>query len=107
VVAITVGAPLARAQGASATFVNHSSVGIHHIYLSSRGADAWGPDQLGQEVLQPGDSLRLSGIRCAPSDIRLMDEDERQCTLRNVKLCEKDAVFDLTDTALALCRRQR
>jgi hypothetical protein len=105
--AIIVAAPLVSAQGASATFVNHSSVDIRHIYLSLHGADAWGLDQLGQQVLKPGDSLQLSGIRCDPSDIKLVDQDERGCTLRNVKLCEKDSVFDLTDTALALCRRQR
>ena len=105
--AIVVAGPLANAQGASATFVNHSSVDIHHIYVSPYGAEAWGPDQLGQQVLQPGDSLQLSGIRCDSSDIKLVDQDERRCTLRNVKLCEKDSVFDLTDTALALCRRQR
>ncbi len=107
VAAIAVAAPLARAAGASATFVNHSSVDIHHIYLSPKGAEAWGLDQLGQQVLQPGDSLQLSGVRCDPSDIKLVDQDERRCTLRNVKLCEKESVFDLTDTALALCRRQR
>jgi hypothetical protein len=105
--AIVVAAPLAGAGTSSATFVNHSSVDIHHIYLSPKGAEAWGVDQLGQQVLQPGDSLQLSGIRCDPSDIKLLDQDERRCTLRNVKLCEKDSVFDLTDTALALCRRQR
>jgi hypothetical protein len=105
--AIIVAAPLAGASGSSATFVNHSSVDIHHIYLSPQGADAWSVDQLGQQVLQPGDSLQLSGIRCAPSDIKLVDQDERRCTLRGVKLCEKEAVFDLTDTALALCRRQK
>jgi hypothetical protein len=105
--AIIVAVPLASAQGASATFVNHSSVDIHHIYLSPHDADSWGLDQLGQQVLQPGDSLQLSGIRCDPSDIKLVDQDERRCTLRNVKLCEKASVFDLTDTALALCRRQR
>jgi hypothetical protein len=105
--AIIVAAPLASAQGASATFVNHSSVDIHHIYLSASGVGVWGLDQLGQQVLRPGDSLQLSGIRCSPSDIKLVDQDERLCTLRNVKLCEKESVFDLTDTALALCRRQR
>ena len=105
--AIVVAAPLAGAQAGAATFVNHSSVDIHHIYLSPRDADSWGLDQLGQQVLQPGDSLQLSGIRCDPSDIKLVDQDERRCTLRNVKLCEKASVFDLTDTALALCRRQR
>ena len=105
--AIIVAAPPASAQGASATFVNHSSVDIQHIYLSPRGAESWGPDQLGQQVLQPGDSLQLSGIRCDPSDIKLVDQDDRGCTLRNVKLCENKSVFDLTDTALALCRRQR
>jgi hypothetical protein len=105
--AIVVAASLAHAQGAAATFVNHSSVDIPHIYLSPHGTEAWGLDQLGRQVLQPGDSLQLSGMRCDPSDVKLVDRDERQCTLRGVKLCEKDAVFDLTDTALALCRRQR
>jgi hypothetical protein len=107
VAATVVAASLASAQGASATFVNHSSVDIHHIYLSPHDAERWGLDQLGQQVLQPGDALQLSGIRCDPSDIKLVDQDERGCTLYNVKLCEKKSVFDLTDTALALCRRQR
>jgi hypothetical protein len=105
--AIVVAAPLASAQNASATFVNRSSVGIRHIYLSPHDAEAWGFDRLGLQTLQPGDSLELSGIRCAPSDVKLVDQDDRQCTLREVKLCEKDSVFNLTDTALALCRRQK
>ena len=105
--AIVVAAPLAGAQDASATFVNHSSVGIRQIYLSRHDAEAWGIDRLGPAVLQPGDSLQLSGIRCDLSDIKLVDQDDRQCTLREVRLCEKGAVFDLTDTALALCRRQK
>jgi len=105
--AIVVAAPHASAQDASATFVNDSSVGIRHIYLSPHDAEAWGIDRLGRQVLQPGDSLQLSGIRCDLSDIKLVDQDDRRCTLREVKLCEKDSVFNLTDTALALCRRQR
>jgi hypothetical protein len=105
--AIVVAAPLASAQDTSATFFNHSSVDIRHIYLSPHDAEAWGVDRLGPHVLQPGDSLQLSGIRCDPSDIKVVDQDDRQCTLRKVKLCEKDSVFNLTDTALALCRSQR
>ncbi len=105
--AIVVAASLASAQDPRTTFVNHSSVGIRHIYLSPHDAEAWGIDRLGPHVLEPGDSLQLSGIRCDLSDIKLVDQDDRQCTLREVKLCEKDSVFNLTDTALALCRRQR
>lgn len=105
--AIVFAAPLAGAQDASTTFVNRSSVGIRHIYLSPHGAEAWGMDRLGRQVLQPGDSLQLSGVRCDLSDIKLVDQDDRPCTLRQVKLCEKDSVFNLTDTALALCRRQK
>jgi hypothetical protein len=105
--AIVVAVPMASAQDASATFVNHSSVDINHIYLSPHDTEVWGLDQLGRHVLRPGDSLQLTGVRCGLSDVRLVDEDERQCTLRKVKLCDKDSVFDLTDAALALCRRQR
>lgn len=105
--AIVVAAPIASAEDAYATFVNHSSVGIRHIYLSPHDAETWGIDRLGRSVLEPGDSLQLSGIRCDLSDIKLVDQDDRQCTLREVRLCEKDSVFNLTDTALALCRRQR
>jgi hypothetical protein len=105
--AIVVAAPVASAQDSSATFVNHSSVGIRQIFLRPHDAEAWGIDRLGPAVLQPGDSLQLSGIRCDPSDIKLVDQDDRQCTLRQVKLCEKDSVFNLTDTGLALCRRQK
>jgi hypothetical protein len=105
--AILVATPLASAQNASAKFVNHSSVDIHHVYLSPHGADAWGPDRLGRHVLEPGDALELSGLSCNLFDFQLVDQDEHRCTLRNVKLCKGDAVFDLTDTALALCRHQR
>jgi hypothetical protein len=107
IAAIVVAAPFAQAQSAPATFVNRSSVDIHHIYLSPRDAEAWGLDRLGRHVLQPGDSLQLTGVRCDLVDIKLVDQDDRQCTLRHVTLCEKDSVFDLTDTALALCRHQR
>jgi hypothetical protein len=105
--AIVLGASIADAQSSPATFLNHSSVGIHHVYLSPSGADAWGLDRLGQNVLQPGDSLQLTGVRCDPADVKLVDQADRQCVLRHVRLCEKDSVFDLTDGVLALCRQQR
>ncbi len=105
--AIVLVASAADAQGSPATFLNHSSVGIHHVYVSPSGADAWGMDRLGQSVLQPGDSLQLTGVRCGPADVKLVDQVDRPCVLRHVRLCEKDSVFDLTDEVLALCRQQR
>jgi hypothetical protein len=105
--AIVTAATVADAQGSPATFLNHSSVGIHHVYVSPSGADAWGLDRLGQNVFQPGDSLQLTGVRCDPADVKLVDQVDRPCVLRHVRLCQKDSVFDLTDEVLALCRQQR
>jgi hypothetical protein len=105
--AIVLAATIADAQSSPATFLNHSSVGIDHVYISPSGANAWGLDQLGRNVLQPGDSLQLTGVRCDPADVKLVDHADRACVLRHVRLCEKNSVFDLTDDVLAVCRQQQ
>jgi hypothetical protein len=87
----------------SLTIRNSSSFAIIEINLSSVDDADWGPDLLGAEILEPGDVLELSEIDCGDYDIRIIDEDGDECVLSAVELCFNDAVWNITDTDLAVC----
>jgi hypothetical protein len=83
---------------------NESLWDIHHIYLSDADSDEWGPDQLDDDVLEIGQTLRLKGVQCGRYDVKLVDEDGDVCELRNVKLCG-DERWTIDDDALLTCQR--
>lgn len=82
---------------------NESSYTLIEIYLSSTSDNSWGPDLLGNQVLEPGDTLELSQIECDTYDIRIVDEDADECILDTVDLCLDNAVWQIDDVELASC----
>lgn len=82
---------------------NQSLWDIHRIYLSSSDDPNWGPDQLEDDILQSGGTLRLHGVSCDNYDIKLIDEDGDVCELRGVKLCG-DQEWTITNDALLGCQ---
>src|SRR5690606_12332055 len=58
---------------------NQSLWDIHYIYLSSTNDTNWGPDQLEDDILEAGGTLRLHGVACGNYDIKLIDEDSDVC----------------------------
>lgn len=84
-------------------FVNDSSWDIYEIYLAPSEDDEWGPDQLGDDVLESGESLTLTDIPCGDYDILLVDEDGDECTLEAVDLCGDSAEWVIDDEELLSC----
>jgi hypothetical protein len=89
--------------GATLTISNDSSYILLEINLSPIDEAAWGPDLLGSETLDPGDTLELSSIDCDVYDIRVLDEDSDECILTDVDLCFDDSIWSIDDGELALC----
>ncbi len=52
-------------------FDNNSDVSVFYLYLSPSSSSSWGPDQLGTEVLSPGETFTLRGVPCGAVDYKL------------------------------------
>ena len=52
---------------ASLRVSNQSSISIWYLYVSPSESSSWGSDQLGANVLSPGESFNLTGIPCGRS----------------------------------------
>lgn len=70
--------------------VNQSGWELHEIYFSPTSQENWGDDHLGDQVLEQGDSLTLTGVESGRWDIRLVDEDGDECTLEDVHITESE-----------------
>jgi hypothetical protein len=99
-------APAARAEKkhASVQVVNKSDWEIHHFYLSSSDDDEWGPDQLGKEVIGADESFTLKNIPCDTYDVKLVDEDDDECTIEAVDLCSGGETWTITSKILLACQ---
>ncbi|MBI2214614.1 MAG: hypothetical protein HYU52_13290 [Acidobacteria bacterium] len=105
VLALVLLAPMGAdgAELASVKILNKSEWDIHHFYLSPADSNEWGPDQLGEVVLESGSSFTLTDIECDLWDIKVVDEDGDECEIRGVALCDEDAVWRITDDELLAC----
>jgi hypothetical protein len=85
------------------TIINRSDWDIHHLYLSPVDVDEWGPDQLGEHVIESGDKFQLYGIECDVYDIMIVDEDGDECILEAIDLCDEHAKWVITNDELLNC----
>ena len=76
--------------GSTIQIVNQSGWELHEIYFSPTSQENWGDDHLGDQVLEQGDSLTLTGVESGRWDIRLVDEDGDECTLEDVHITESE-----------------
>lgn len=83
--------------------VNNSGWELHEIYFSPASQDEWGDDHLGDEVLEQGDSLTISGVSDGKWDIRLVDEDGDECTLEDVHITASER-WEITEDDLLGCQ---
>ena len=97
---------VAHAKKATIKIINKSKWEIHHLYLSPTSERHWGPDQLGDDVLEPGDSFTLSKIDCDDYDIKVVDEDGDECVIEEQSLCNDDSVWKITSDELLSCENQ-
>ena len=83
---------------------NKSSYAIYHLYLSPSNRRAWGRDQLGRKVIQPGDSYTLRGIPCGLYDIKVVDNDGDSCEIREIPMCRDHTHWEMTNDSLLSCQ---
>lgn len=96
-------ASVAAAGTATATLVNNTSFELHQIFLSPSHESHWGPDQLGQQILEPGYEYTLSGMPCGNYDVKLVDEHGDECVIEGDYLCGDEGRWILTDEELLEC----
>ncbi len=101
---ISVGMTVDAEAQTRATVINGSSFEIYELYISASHQSRWGTDQLGDEILENGDSLTLSGMRCGDYDIRIVDEDSDECVINEIYLCGDEGDWVLTDEELLECQ---
>ncbi len=73
----------------SFNFVNGTGLVIREVYVSLSSQSNWGPDRLGQNVLNPGQRLQVSlpaGNVCTV-DMRVVYMDGRAFERRRVETC--------------------
>lgn len=81
---------------------NNSGFNIYHIQMSSSYDISWEPDLLGSRILYDGNSFTVTGITPGLYDIRLVDEDNDQCIVKQVRVHE-DMTWNLTPLGLVGC----
>lgn len=77
--------------------LNGSPRPINEIYVSPESADQWGADLLGEQMLEPGDSLRLrlGRTRECIFDAKVVYDDASREETRGVNLCRNHQIsFD-------------
>jgi hypothetical protein len=94
----------AAAQRAEFMINNKSEWSIHHLYLSPEDKETWGPDQLGDQVIDSGESFTLKDIPCGKYDIKVVDEDNDECVIESIRMCKDHTHWDLTNKELAKCQ---
>lgn len=94
----------AEAGKVNVTIKNKSDWEIHHFFLSPTEQEKWGPDQLGDEVIEAnGGSFLLHSIPCAAYDVKLVDEDGDECEVADVDICSNNQSWTITNDALLEC----
>jgi hypothetical protein len=101
-ISISLAASAAR-RTSTIKIINQSKWEIHELYLSPSSSRHWGPDQLGDQVLEKGESITLRNLACNHYDIRVVDEDGDECVMENEELCGDNAFWKITDKKLLAC----
>lgn len=94
----------ALASKSTVQIVNRSSWDIHQLFLSPSDDDEWGPDQLGEEIIESGGSFTLRAIPCDEYDVRLVDEDGDECVVGAVPLCADNDKWVIKNDDLLACQ---
>lgn len=85
-------------------FDNKTDWSIHHMYLAPTSTEEWGPDQLGDDTIEPGDNFTLKNIPEGKYDFKIVDEDEDECVVANVSVKASETV-KLTNDLLVGCQQ--
>jgi len=96
--------PTDRDADSQVKFRNQSRWSIEKLFFAPVGSDHWGPNQIRHTPVHPDDTFTLTGIRCDKYDVKIIDEDDNECVVRDVALCGDDKVWRLGDRDLLKCQ---
>lgn len=91
------------ASALSLTIENKTDWEIHELYFSEVDSDEWGPDQLGDDVIEKGGQFTLTKIAKGEYDVRIVDEDGDSCDVTGVDFRASEH-FALTNKLLLGCQ---
>ena len=94
----------AASTDAQVKIVNRSLWDIHYLYISPVDDEEWGPDQLGDDVIESGESFTLREIPCDAYDVKIVDEDDDECVVAAVVLCAGKDHWVIENDALLECQ---
>jgi hypothetical protein len=69
------------------TVVNRSSATVEQLYFSHASMRGWGDDQLGQNILQSGNSTSFRAANEGAYDFRVVWTNGRSAELRGINVC--------------------
>jgi hypothetical protein len=92
----------ATAPTTAITVVNNSSLEIRHLYLSPADNDNWGPDQLNQSVIAPGQSVTINA-EWNQATVKVISEDQNGCFLYQTLDATGNASWTITSNAVPDC----
>ena len=90
--------------GLSLTLENQTDWEIHELYFSSVDEKKWGEDQLGDEVIEKGESFKLTKIAKDDYDVKIVDEDGDECIIDDVDFRTSEH-FVMTNKILLGCQK--
>lgn len=89
----------------SITIVNDANYDIYRLFMSPTREQNWGPDQLGDQIIRKnGGQYTLRNVPCDNYDVRLVDEDNDECVMRNVSFCGEDRIWRISNDELLRCQ---
>jgi len=95
--------PVERASDSQVELRNNSNWDLRELYLAPVGSDHWGPNQISRSI-RPDDSFTLTGIRCDKYDVKMVDDDDNECIVRDVSLCGADRIWRIDNRDLSRCQ---
>ncbi len=87
----------------SITVDNESDFVITDIYLTDTNSSSWGPNLIGGDQLNPGETLRID-TTCGTYDAMLVDETGVTCELDALDLCLDDALWVINNNTCTAFR---
>lgn len=101
---LALGSAVAHAARSRVDIINKSDWEIHQLFLSSVDEEEWGPDQLGNEIIETGGRFTLHSIPCDDYDVQLIDEDGDACVVGDVTLCGGKDTWIIRNEDLLSCQ---
>jgi hypothetical protein len=96
------------AAAAELEIVNSPTKAIRHVHLAWVGKRKWSDDWLGEPnagTIAPGRRYVLTGLKSTIYDLRLVDEDDRECEIYRKEIFGA-AKLELTNALLEECTRE-